>query len=299
MATIEQMAIHPAAQIGGVRLAISNLDRSVHFYTHVIGFRLIERSAHTVTLGVGTTPLLVIEEQTSAQPQPPRTTGLYHFALLVPTRKDLAHSLRCLAETVYSLSGASDHLVSEALYLDDPDGNGIEIYRDRPRETWQWSAGQVKMATNRLDLNAILREAEGDASEWQGLAVGTRVGHIHLRVADLRQAEVFYHETLGCDLVGRLPGALFLSAGGYHHHIGLNTWQSRLAPEPPANAVGLRSFTIEIPNMDEEARVIERLESAGVAIEPHHDGLIVRDPWNNGIALRTALHGTNTSQNIM
>ncbi len=239
MATIEQMAIHPATQIGGVRLAI--------------------------------------------------------FAILVPTRKDLAHSLRRLAETDYPLSGASDHLVSEALYLDDPDGNGIEIYRDRPRETWQWSAGQVKMATNRLDLNAILREAEGDAGEWQGLAVGTRVGHIHLGVADLRQAEAFYHETLGFDLVGRLPGALFLSAGGYHHHIGLNTWQSRLAPEPPANAVGLRSFTIEIPNMDEEARVIERLESAGVAIEPHHDGLIVRDPWNNGIALRTALHGTNTS----
>jgi catechol 2,3-dioxygenase len=291
VSTIEHVSIHLDTQIGTVTLAVSDLERSVRFYTDVLGFSLIERSARAATLGVEQMPLLVLEELPGARPQPPRTTGLYHFAILVPTRKDLARSLRRLAVMRYPLLGSSDHLVSEALYLDDPDGNGIEIYRDRPRDSWQWNVGQVQMAVDPLDVNGILAELDGDDGDWQGLAAGTRIGHIHLRVADLQQAADFYHKLLGFDVVAQMPGALFVSAGGYHHHIGLNTWQSRGAPEPPADAAGLRSFTIDVPDVHEQVRIVERLEAVGIDIERQPHGVSGRDPWHNRIVLRTRTQG--------
>lgn len=286
MSTSENTSIHPATRIGSVTLAVADLDRSVVFYTQTLGFALVERSTHSAVLGVGAAPLLLLEEQTGARPQPKRSTGLYHFAILAPSRKDLARSLRRLLQVGYPSLGSSDHLVSEALYLDDPDGNGIEVYRDRPRDTWNWNAGQVRMTVDPLDFEGILAELKGDDGEWQGLAAGTRIGHIHLRVGDLRQAAAFYHEMLGFDVVAALPGALFVSAGGYHHHIGLNTWQSRGGPQPPADAAGLRYFVVEVPNEHEQTRIVERLTKSGLPVEQHPQGSVVRDPWNNAVVLR-------------
>jgi catechol 2,3-dioxygenase len=221
------------------------------FYRDVLGFERMgspsEGAASTaVALGPkGGRTLIELHEQKDAMTKPRRSSGLYHFAILVPSRAALGRSLRRLAEKRWSMSGAADHLVSEALYLDDPDGLGIEIYRDRPRETWRVSSGELAMATDPLDLQALYEEP-GAETPWQGLEAGTIMGHVHLHVPHLDTAESFYCDRIGFDpIVRRYPGALFVSAGGYHHHLGLNTWVGVGAPPPPENAVGLRSFTIE------------------------------------------------------
>lgn len=278
-------SIHPDTQIGLVALTVADLDRSIRFYEGVLGFKLIQRRDSSAALGVGQTPLLVLAEQPGARPKSPYTTGLYHFAILVPSRADLARSLRLLAEMRHPLGGSSDHLVSEALYLSDPDGNGIEIYRDRPRSAWPIQGGQVQMAVDPLDLEDLLAELERDRRPWQGLAPGTRIGHIHLQVADLRQAEAFYHGVLGFDVMQHMPGALFVSAGGYHHHIGLNTWHTRDAPPPPAGSAGLRHFTISLPDATEQARLAAQLQAAGISFEQHDGALALLDPWGNRILL--------------
>ncbi len=278
-------SIHPDTQIGLVALTVAELDRSIRFYNGVLGFRLIQRRDGTAALGVEQTPLLVLAEQPGARPKSPYMTGLYHFAILVPTRADLARSLRRLAETRYPLGGSSDHLVSEALYLSDPDGNGIEVYRDRPPSAWPVQSGQVQMAVDPLDLEDLLAELERDRRPWQGLAPGTRIGHIHLQVADLRRAEAFYHGVLGFDVTQHMPGALFVSAGGYHHHLGLNTWHTRGAPPPPAGSAGLRYFTIRLPDEAEQARVAQRLQAAEIPFAQRDGVLALRDPWDNRILL--------------
>ncbi len=280
-----QTGIDPATEIGWTALTISDLERSLQFYIEVLGFSILERREHNAVLGAGVDPLLILAEQRGALPKPARTTGLYHFAILVPSRRDLARSLRQLTMTRYPLDGYADHLVSEALYLSDPDGNGIEIYRDRPRNEWQWHDGMVQMASDPIDLAGLLTEAERDGQPWDGLPAGTRIGHIHLQVADIQQAEVFYHSVLGFDVVARWPGALFVSAGGYHHHLGLNTWQSRNAPPPPANAAGLRAFTIVVPTEAAQGQVAERLQAAEVPYTMHAHGMAFRDPWHNAIVL--------------
>jgi len=237
-------SIHPNTSIGATHLTVADLERSRRFYVDVLGFRELERQGTTLTLTAdGATPLLALTELPGAPPKPARATGLYHFAILVPSRLDLARSLRRLAELRYPLSGASDHLVSEALYLNDPDGNGIEIYRDRPRAEWPRLNGQIRMATDPLDLDGILAELDRDDRPWDGLAPATTIGHMHLHVADLRAAEAFYHGLLGFDIMLSFGGsALFLSAGGYHHHIGLNTWAGVGAPPAPPGSAGLRYF---------------------------------------------------------
>jgi catechol 2,3-dioxygenase len=189
----------------------------------------------------------------------------------------------------YPLSGASDHLVSEALYLDDPDGNGIEIYRDRPRAEWPRMGGQIQMATDRLDIDGILGELERDDRPWDGLAPATTIGHMHLHVADLKAAEAFYHGVLGFDIIVRYgPSALFVSAGGYHHHIGLNTWAGVGAPPAPAGSAGLRYFVVRLPDQAALDAVLARVREAGVAIEPHGEGALVRDASGNGVVLATS-----------
>jgi catechol 2,3-dioxygenase len=261
------MAIHPDTSIGAVQLTVADVDRMHEFYEKAIGLR--DKS------------VVELIENRDAPPPPPRSTGLFHLAILVPTRADLARSLRRVADAGVSFTGASDHLVSEALYLRDPEGNGIEIYRDRPREEWRYVDGELQMATLPLDLEGLLKEpADGGADP------GMRIGHVHLKVADLEAAEDFYAGVLGFDVTVRgYPGALFLSAGGYHHHIGLNTWESAGAPPPPRDARGLRAFEVVVPGTDELARVSERIEAAGLDAERQNGGVLVADPSGNRVLL--------------
>src|SRR5262245_7324671 len=211
---MEPFSIHPDTTVGPVDLTVADLDRAERFYHDVLGFKQLGRADGTLTLTAdGARALLILREQPGARPKPRRATGLYHFAILVPTRRDLARSLRRLAEMQWPLVGASDHLVSEALYLDDPEGNGIEIYRDRPRAEWPRSGGRTQMATDPLDFDGLIGELEGDDQPWGGLAAGTTIGHVHLHVADLGAAEAFYHGVLGFDVITNYGGsALFVSA---------------------------------------------------------------------------------------
>lgn len=278
--------LHPDTSIGFTTLTIANMDRSLAFYKEVLGFQVLKHDGQTAVLGAAENqPLLVLVEQANVSPKPHSTTGLYHFAILVPNRADLGRSLAHLAETGYRLDGASDHLVSEALYLSDPDGNGIEIYRDRPRNEWHWHGNQIQMATERLDFKGILQAAEDDAQTWNGLAPQTTIGHMHLQIADIHQGEAFYHGILGFDITVALPGALFLSAGGYHHHIGLNTWNSRGASRPPANSAGLRYFSVTLKDKSEQEKIVARLKATNIPFEEHEGALALRDPWGNGILL--------------
>jgi catechol 2,3-dioxygenase len=234
------------AHIGQVTLTVRDLDRSLSFYRDVLGFAELSRQGETVILGTaGGRALLELHENKSAVPKPRHSSGLFHFAILVSSRAALGRSLRRLSEQRWPLSGASDHLVSEALYLNDPDGLGIEIYRDRPRGEWPVVNGQLMMATDPLDLQSII-EGPGADAPWAGLDAATVIGHVHLHVPHLDSAEAFYCRRIGFEPTVRgYPGALFVAAGGYHHHLGLNTWMGLGAPPPPQHAVGLRAFTIE------------------------------------------------------
>lgn len=283
-----EVVLHPATKMGLVTIAVVSLERSISYYTERLGFTLIERTAQNALLGEAAGhPLLALVQQEHARPQPAYTTGLYHFAILVPTRLDLGRVLAHLAETRTPLAGYADHLVSEALYLSDPDGNGIEIYRDRPRENWNWEEKLVVMASDPIDIRGLLDEARNNPAPWTGLPAGTTIGHMHLRVASIAEAEQFYHSVLGFTVTQKLPGALFVSAGGYHHHMGLNTWQSQGAPRPPQESVGLRFFTIHLPNEQELATVVARLHAANWPIDQHGDAVFLHDPWGNGVLLTT------------
>ncbi|HEX9987669.1 MAG TPA: VOC family protein [Chloroflexia bacterium] len=285
-------SIHPDTELGLVALTVADLPRSVAFYQDVLGFELLQGGSEQAVLGAGGTPLLVLHEKRDAGPAPTNVTGLtglYHFAILVPTRADLARSLLHMVESGYPLGGASDHLVSEALYLSDPDNNGIEIYRDRPRNDWPRRGGQLQMASDPLDLRALISEAQADPHPWNGLAAGTRLGHMHLQVADIPQARDFYHGVLGFDIVfdWERMGALFVSAGGYHHHLGLNTWHSRGGRPAPEGSAGLRYFTVYLPDEAAMAPVLARLDKAGIAYRQENGGVAVEDPWRNTILLLT------------
>ncbi|MCC7126475.1 MAG: VOC family protein, partial [Acidobacteria bacterium] len=244
------------AHIGEVTIGITDLDRSLAFYTDVLGFVVHARDDRSAALGAdGGRTIVRLEELPQPEPRPRRASGLYHFAILVPSRAALGRSLRRLAITRWPITGVADHLVSEAVYLDDPDGLGIEIYRDRPRESWALVApGEYAMATDPLDVEAIMAEPGADAP-WSGLDAGTVMGHVHLHVPDLATAEAFYGDEIGfTPVVRRYPGALFVSAGGYHHHVGLNIWAGRGAPPPPVSAPGMRRFTIEARQIEPRER---------------------------------------------
>ncbi|GAC1397356.1 MAG: catechol 2,3-dioxygenase [Ktedonobacteraceae bacterium] len=294
-------ALDPATHVGLVTIAVSSLERSLRYYQNGLGFAIQEQHERTVLLGAATgTPILALVEQPNAQPQPVHTTGLYHFAVLLPTRKDLGRFLSHLAESQTPLGGYADHLVSEALYLSDPDGNGIEVYRDRPRSTWTWHNGHVAMVSDPIDLDALMAEGRQDTSVWSGLPAQTTLGHMHLRVANIPQGVQFYHGILGFDIVQQMPSALFVSAGGYHHHIGMNIWESRNGPQPPHNAVGLRFFTIQLPDEAELAKVLARLEAVEWPVEPQQHGVVLRDPWGNRILLTTSMiTSVESVQNVM
>lgn len=278
--------IHPETEVGHLALTVADLDGSVDFYASEIGFEVLHRDVSSATLGIAGLPMLVLTEEKGANPAPSHATGLYHFAILLPTRADLGRWLRHWLDLGYPMVAQADHAVSEALYLADPDGNGIEIYADRPRETWRWIGDHVHMTTLPLDVEDLLAETERQNEPWTGLPVGTRIGHIHLQIADIRAAERFYRDLLGFDVVARMPGALFVSAGGYHHHIGLNNWQSQGGTAAPEGSAGLRFFTLELPHEEARAAVLNRLRSANVPVTETPDGILVRDPWGNSILLR-------------
>jgi len=282
-------SIHPDTTIGLLCLTVSDLTRSLTFYTEALGFELLEQDGTEATLGAKGTPLLLLSEQAGAAPWPrdrQSYAGLYHFAILMPTRADLGRWLGHWLELGFPMPGQGDHLVSEALYLEDPDGNGIEIYRDRPRDQWQWSDGQVRMAANPVDIQGLLTEAAQSVEPWTGLPAGTTLGHIHLQVGDIAQAEAFYHDLLGFDIVARMPTALFISAGGYHHHLGMNTWHSRGAGAAPQGTAGLRFFTIDLPSEDARREVVARIEAAGLPTSQTGELVVMQDPWHNTILLQ-------------
>ncbi len=274
--------------IGYAHLQVSDLARSLEFYSVLLGFRELERENKTVTLSADSrTPHLRLTEIAGARPKPRGTTGLYHVAIRLPSRLELARVFQRFVAHRYPFQGFSDHAVSEALYLADPDGNGLELYRDRPRDRWQHQGKQVVMVTEPLDTDKLL--ADADDEPWVGIHPGTDIGHVHLHVSDLGKAEAFYSGLLGLDVMGdwRAYGALFLAAGGYHHHLGTNVWAGKGAPPPPPNAVGLRAFSLRIPGQAALEQVVSRLQSAGVVVEQQDDTLLARDADQNSIVLES------------
>ncbi|MGZ4193574.1 MAG: VOC family protein [Solirubrobacteraceae bacterium] len=282
-------SIAAATSLGAVSLTVSDLVRSRAFYETGLGLHVRELDDGGLAFGLPDGADLVrLYGDASASALDRRATGLYHLAILYPSRLDLAHALARLAQVRWSLDGVADHLVSEALYLSDPDGNGIELYRDRPRDEWSYADGQLQMATLPLDLQSLADELSVARVPQTQVPAGTTIGHVHLQVADIAQAEAFYHGVLGFDVTTRgYPGALFVSAGGYHHHLGLNTWHSAGSGPAAPGSVGLRSYEIVLPARDELRRVLDRVQDAGLAPESESDGsATVRDPSGNLVILR-------------
>jgi len=280
-------SIHPGTRIGAVTLRVADLARSLAFYQDTLGLAPVGTGRATTVLGAPHgVPLLSLRETPGAR-HVARAAGLYHFAVLLPSRVDLGRALKRLIDNGVRF-GQSDHLVSEALYLSDPDGNGIEIYRDRPRSQWTWHGGMVEMAVDPLDLDSLLEEAGRSVTAESGAPADTRIGHLHLQVSDVDQAVRFYHGLIGFDITASFQGAAFLSAGGYHHHLGLNAWSSRGAPPAPADSSGLASFRIELPGREERDRVLSRLKAAGISAEEKDGSAVVRDPGNIAVELVAA-----------
>jgi catechol 2,3-dioxygenase len=267
--------------MGPVHLTVSDLERSLEYYRQVVGLDVLDQGAGRASLGADSTELLGLVEQPGAQPSD-GYTGLFHFALLVPDRPSLARWLTHAVRDEVPLTGLSDHYVSEAIYLRDPDRHGIEIYADRPRELWEGRVGE-RMTTEPLDVKDLLGEADGD---FDGMPAGTTMGHVHLKVASIPQTIEFYRDVLGFDLVvERVPQAAFLSAGGYHHHLGANTWESAGAPPPPAASAALRHATVVLPSGEARDDAVRRVADAGQEPEATATGTLVRDPSGNAVLL--------------
>ena len=275
-------------RLGGVVLQVSDLERSVGYYTRVLGFDVHDRTGNVATLGPRGTSDVIIElrERSGVHPVPRRgRLGLYHFAILLPDRASLGRFVAYLG-SIGAYAGMSDHFVSEAVYLTDPDGLGIEVYADRPRSSWTHEGRQLVMTTKPLDVPDLLRAAGNDA--WSGAPAGTRLGHVHLYVDQLDRAAAFYHDALGFDkVVWNYPGALFLSAGGYHHHLGTNTWaaESPLATDEDARLV---EWQIVLPDAEHVKAAAASVEAAGFPVERGEADAVVRDPWGTRIRLVTS-----------
>ena len=284
--TLETQRLPATTSVGEVRLRVASLTNALGFYETVLGYQATELADGSVALSAnGGVPDFVLTEHPNARRRSRRTTGLYHAAILLPTRRDLARMVRRLVSQQWNIGGASDHLVSEALYLNDAEGNGIEIYADRPRDAWPTRGGQVEMATNQLDFDSLFAELEGADPEWNGMPAGTRIGHLHLQVSDLDESRRFYVDTLGFDVMQEsYPGALFVAAGGYHHHIGMNVWAGHGVPQPPEDAIGLTRFSILLPEGHDLGALVSRLEATAVPTQRLDDSsVVVTDP--NGIDL--------------
>lgn len=275
----------PNTFVSQVNLKVENLERALTFYQEVIGLQVLQQTNTTADLTAdGKTVLVSIQQPVNVVSKQGRTTGLYHFALLLPTRADLGRLLKHFLQVRYPLQGASDHLVSEAIYLADPDGNGIEVYADRPASSWSWNNGEVEMPTVAIDAESLLAEGEGKA--WNGMPAETIMGHIHLHVSELQKTEEFYTKGLGFEVVTRYGGqALFISTGKYHHHIGLNIWNGVGAPPAAENSVGMESYTMVFPSDEKRKQILSQLNEMGVAVTEEKGAYITADPSGNRIRL--------------
>ncbi len=295
LSTKTVFSIHPKTHIGYVSLTVADLDLQVEFYEKVIGLRLQRRDAESASLGASTTELVRLTRAPGATRRR-GTTGLYHFAILLPNRRELARVIGRLFALRYR-NYPTDHIMTKTTYLDDPEGNGIEIYAESPEDgTWSLASGEYvtrradgSLSDGRepLDVEALLGHLqEGDRLD-DPLPAETRIGHVHLHVRNVQEAVDFYHGVLGFDLMGVAPAfrMAFVSAGGYHHHIGLNTWQREGAPAPAQDALGLRYFSIVLTDTHELERVLQRVGEAGIPIEQTNAGPLVRDPSQNGVLL--------------
>ena len=271
-------------RIGTVRLKVRDLGAVSAFYQSVLGLRPVASGDDRITLGSGGTPLLELVGDPKLAPLDPRQAGLFHTAFLMPARADLARWVAHVVEARVPLQGASDHIVSEALYLADPEGNGIEVYADRPVSDWRGESGEIRMSTDPLDLQDLLRSAGGTA--WTGFPEGGSVGHVHLQVGDTAEADRFYRDVLGLDIAARYPGASFYGSGGYHHQLAGNVWNSRRASTRPEGMAGLEAVEIIVRDAAEIAAVAARAESAGFENTRNAGGLTLHDPWGTAITLK-------------
>ena len=295
-------SIHPATRMGPVSLTIASLDNQIAFYTEVLGFELHWREGNRAGLGApsrdlttGRADLLRLTEEPNLK-RYRGVTGLYHFAVLFPNRKELARAIARLYALQYE-NYPTDHIMTKTTYLDDPEGNGIELYAESPEDgTWSLANGEYitrradgSLSSGRepLDVQALFKHLDKNDSLDQPIPPETRVGHVHLHVRDIQEAVDFYHGIIGFDVMGVAKAfrMAFVSAGGYHHHVGLNTWQGEAAPPPPADAAGLRYMTVELPNQEALDQVIERIDAVGIASNQTDDGLLVHDPSENGVML--------------
>ena len=267
--------------IGAVGITVRDLDQALGFYHNVVGLSVLERGEHAAQLGVGDVVLVELMHRPEVQSDDPRTPGLYHVAFVMPTRADLARWMLHLSTADLTIVGANDHGVCEAFYLNDPEGNGVEIYADRPAETWRWSEGQVLMPSKPLDVDYLLRDA--DTGTKGTTPADLRVGHVHLRVGDLSTAEAFYLGALGLDLTRRRAGASFMSSGGYHHHVATNVWDSRDAGPRDQHRAGLSWFSIVTNDSATQEPIASRLRALGAPVTPARAGFETADPWGTRI----------------
>ena len=281
----ETTKLAPETRLGAVELTVTDLDRSVTFYEDAIGLRTHRRENGRAALGAGGEDLLVLVENPDARPRG-RHAGLYHFALLHPSRLELARAAARLARTHTPIQGASDHGISEAIYLPDPDRNGIELAADRPKEQWP-DLSVMSGGPDPLDLNALL-DSVADDEPQESVAPDTIVGHLHLHVGDLKESTHFYVQVVGFEIMTYLPSAVFVAAGGYHHHVGFNTWRGPGVPPAPDGTVGLRHFTVVLRDDAELEALRERARAADLEVEDTADGAVLRDPSGNALLFRPA-----------
>ncbi|MEJ8311028.1 VOC family protein [Agrobacterium larrymoorei] len=284
MTTEKQFAFTRPGYVGQAHLVAKDLSQVSRFYQHIIGLSVIEKSASGEVLGVNGLPLLTLTTSSEAEKAPPTAAGLFHTAFLLPSRTALADWLAHVANNNFRLEGASDHLVSEAIYLSDPEGNGIEIYRDRQPDEWNYQPdGMVEMATKRLDLQALYDSAS--QTPFRKAADGTAIGHIHLQVGALPQADAFYQDVLGLKIMARYPGASFFGYGAYHHHVAANIWNSRGAEARKENMTGLSGYSLKFNEKVTFEKALSALERLEIPTERQSDGIAVKDPWGIGLKL--------------
>jgi catechol 2,3-dioxygenase len=268
-------------RLGAAHLTVASVDRAVAWYQRGLGLRVHRHDATEAELGDGVETVVVLHEDAQAK-QPGRHAGLYHYALLFPTREELARVAHRLAATRTPIQGASDHETHEAIYLPDLDGNGIELAADRPREQWPETLGYAG-GPQPLDFESLLATVAGE-EPTDHVAEGLRMGHLHLHVGDVDRGLAFYRDVLGFEVQANLGSAAFVSAGGYHHHLGFNVWQGQGVGPAPEHTVGLRHWTVQLPTDAEIAEVRARVEAAGAPVELLHGGFLTRDPWQTAVA---------------